>query len=251
MNNFKYRNQNKLLTGLIILLAGVGLLAKKAGFSVPDWLFSWPMILIIIGLWGAIRQGFRCTSWIILLIIGMAFLIDEYIKDFPLRPYLLPIAIIILGIWIILKKPRRTRHDFRFLRSWKNKEYNKSWNYCQSTQDSADSIQISSIFSGIKKIILSKNFQGGKITCIFGGVELDFMKSDMNGTQVIEIDEVMGGIKLKVPQNWEIQTEIDGVFHGIDDKRNFMPGNNDNRNNKKMLILRGNAVMSGIEISSY
>jgi predicted Zn-dependent protease with MMP-like domain len=46
-----------------------------------------------------------------------------------------------------------------------------------------------------------------------------------------------------------VQNEIDGVFHGVDDKRKFHATGGSNP--AKILILRGSAVFGGIEITSY
>ena len=45
------------------------------------------------------------------------------------------------------------------------------------TQD--DIIDSTYIFSGTKKVILSKNFKGGDIVNIFGGCEIDLTQADM------------------------------------------------------------------------
>jgi hypothetical protein len=104
-------------------------------------------------------------------------------------------------------------------------------------------LHITSIFSGIKRTVLSKNFQGGYISCVFGGAEIDFTQT------VLVFDEVFGGIKLTIPPHWVVQNEIEGIFHGVDDKRN--PVSIINANHDKILILKGSCVFAGIEIKSY
>ena len=57
-----------------------------------------------------------------------------------------------------------------------------------------------------------------------------------------------GGAKIIVPSNWVVQNEIDGVFHGVEDKRNY---NSSGLNSDKVLVLKGSAVFGGVEIRSY
>jgi len=66
---------------------------------------------------------------------------------------------------------------------------------------------------------------------------------------VLRLEEVFGGIKLIIPQSWTIRNEIEGVFHGVDDKRNFYSQTATDSN--KVLVLKGSAVFAGIEIKSY
>jgi hypothetical protein len=110
-------------------------------------------------------------------------------------------------------------------------------------------LHITSIFSGIKRTVLSKNFKGGYICCVFGGAEIDFTQTDINGKVVLGIDEAFGGIKLTIPPHWIVQNEIESIFHGFEDKRN--PVSTIHANQDKILILKGSSVFAGIEIKSY
>jgi len=78
---------------------------------------------------------------------------------------------------------------------------------------------------------------------------LDLTQADITDKVVIRIEEVFGGTKLIVPPDWVVQNEIDGVFHGVEDKRNYNRSATVNSN--KILILRGTCVFAGIEIRSY
>ena len=60
----KSSNDGGLIFGFIILGLGVLLLLRKIGFFYPDWLLSWPMILIVIGLVVSIKHQFKSFFWI-------------------------------------------------------------------------------------------------------------------------------------------------------------------------------------------
>jgi flagellar basal body rod protein FlgF len=75
------------------------------------------------------------------------------------------------------------------------------------------------------------------------------MQADIQGRAELRMDEVFGGIKLLIPQSWTVRNEIDGVFHGVEDKRNAYGSVVTDEN--KVLVLSGSAVFAGIEIKSY
>lgn len=251
---FRGRNRhNQYLTGLVLILIGAALLVDRIGVPLPYWLFTWPMLLIVIGLYSGIKHSFRNSAWIILIAIGSFFLVDDFIPELRLQPLFWPVVIIGLGVLFIIK-PRRRERDWRF--NWNNDKAGfgrkKDASFYTPGQemvsDSNDYFTIHSVFSGVKRNVLSKNFKGGSISCVFGGVEIDLTQADFTGKAVIRLEEVFGGTKLVVPADWVVQNEIEGIFHGVEDKRNYhatMAGTN------KVLILRGSAVFAGIEIRSY
>jgi hypothetical protein len=59
----------------------------------------------------------------------------------------------------------------------------------------------------------------------------------------------LGGTKLVIPANWEIQSEVVSVMGSIEDKRPIITNVNVEKN--KVLVLRGTVFMGGIDITSY
>jgi predicted membrane protein len=99
---------------------------------------------------------------------------------------------------------------------------------------------------GSKKIIVSKNFQGGEILTFMGGAEINLVQADIQGRAVLEVTQVMGGIKLVVPANWTVISELAVIMGGIDDKRLVQTQVPD-----KLLVIKGTSIMGGLEIKSY
>ena len=54
---------------------------EQVGADLPYWLFSWPMILIALGLYIGARHSFRQWGWLIPVAIGTIFLLDDIIPD--------------------------------------------------------------------------------------------------------------------------------------------------------------------------
>jgi len=116
----------------------------------------------------------------------------------------------------------------------------------QQTANEADYIYNTSVFGGFKRIIQSKNFKGGEITLIFGGVELDFSFADLTSPAAIDITQAFGEIKLFIPSDWQLVDDITHFLSVVKDHR-FVPCNVTPDNNKQ-LILRGFSALAAIEV---
>ena len=234
-------------TGLFLLLIGGVALVKSFGVPMPVWLFSWQVLLIVIGLFIGLRKGFREGGWFVPILVGGAFLVNDYFLNGELRQHIWPLVLICIGILFIFR-PRKKKN-------WKACGQKKNGptqveginrDDAQYTQD--DIIDSTCIFSGAKKVILSKNFRGGDMVNIFGGCELDLTQADMTNPAELEVTAIFGGATLVVPSNWALKSEAVTIFGGISDKRKF-PEVSEPTN--KTLILKGTIIFGGIEIKSY
>lgn len=233
-----------LWTGLILVIIGAALLVKKMGTDLPHWLFTWPMLLILIGIITGFKHNFRNHSWLIFLAIGGFFLADEVIVDLNLRPYFWPIIIMGIGLVFILRPKKKFRIDKE---KWLE-PFNENTDSSSQHASLEDMIDSTSIFGGVKKVITSKDFKGGEIVCLMGGAEINLSQADISGPVTLEIFLAFGGAKLIVPPHWEVRSETVAIFAGIEDKRPPQPGTFDP---KKVLIIEGTAVFGGVEIKSY
>ncbi|MBL7915681.1 MAG: hypothetical protein BWY67_02267 [Bacteroidetes bacterium ADurb.Bin397] len=231
----------RVLAGIIIMLVGGLLLARTMGIYFPDWFFSWQMLLIAIGVFVGAKHNFHPGGWIVPILIGAFFLLDDWIPDFNLKPYFWPVALILVGMAIVL-----TPGSARRISDRARKKFN-SINAAES--DSEDFLETSSVFGGVKKNIITKNFKGGEVSCVFGGAEINFSQADIKGRAVLEVNAVFGGAKLIIPANWTVQSaELVAILGGVEDNRVLQMGSGDP---DKVLILRGNAIFGGITLKSY
>lgn len=247
----RHRNGGGAITGIFLVLIGAGLLIDKMNPELPNWIFSWKTFLIVLGLYIGAKHNFRAGGWFVPIIIGSVFLVIENFPDLAIRPYIWPIAIIAVGLIIILKpKMFRARSSVNPGGNDDNDKGYKSysWDDDNASFTSEDVIESTNIFSGSKKINLSKNFKGGEITNVFGGSELNLTKADIKGRVVLEVTCIFGGTKLIVPPDWNIQQEAVAIFGGIDDKR---PITGMQESPDKILVIKGTVLMGGIDIRSY
>ena len=106
-------------------------------------------------------------------------------------------------------------------------------------------INTTAIFGEVKKHILSKDFKFGKVTNLFGTTTVDFCNADINGTAILDTNQLFGEIKIKAPANWHVVPQVANIFVVIDDKRRSPTANIDNN---KILILQGVGIFATIKI---
>ncbi len=236
------------LTGLFLLGIGGLALARSFGVPMPSWLFTWQMLLIAIGFFIGMRKGFREGGWFVPVIIGGAFLINDYFLLGNLRRHIWPLVFIVVGMYFIFRPRRRISQQ-----NWEQKkntgmqaETITPLSEEQHIQD--DIIDSTNIFSGAKKVILSKRFKGGEIVNIFGGCEIDLTQADITDHAILDITAIFGGATLIIPSNWAIKSEAVSIFGGITDKRRIRPST---ESPIKTLVIKGTMLFGGMEIKSY
>jgi predicted membrane protein len=240
----RHDGKGHIWTGIFLLAIGGIALARSFGVPVPDWIFSWQMLLIAIGLFIGFKKGFRDGGWFVPIIIGGAFLANDYILQGDLRRHIWPLILITVGALFIFR-PRK------HCRGFKKKDGIQSETITPVSEESYtqdDFIDNVNIFSGTKKVILSKNFKGGDIVNIFGGSEIDLTQADITTPAILEVTAIFGGATLIVPSNWAIKSEAVTIFGGIGDKRKIVPST---ESPTKTLVLKGTMIFGGMEIKSY
>lgn len=212
--------------GLLLLLANLDILP----YAVSDVLFSWPMILVGIGLFNLIKREY--TTAVILISIGTFFILPDIFYDLNPRDFFKfwPLLIIVAGASFVFRKrstPSFSRENL-------------------SSDDYIDEVDI---FGGGVSQITSQNFRGGKITAIFGGGEIYLEKCTLSQHgAVIDVAVIFGGTKIVVPRGWNVKTEVVSIFGGFADKRNFIEGTPSDQS--KTLIIKGTAIFGGGELRS-
>lgn len=254
---------SSLWIGLIVVAAGFFLLLDRLDLIYfPHWVISWPMFLIVIGLVIGIKKNFQSVGWLVLILLGVFFLLDEIPGLEYLRHYSLPIGIIVVGTFLVFRavafrssSPDQQRKfaptdtgNANTAAAGTSKVTEIFGGSEQTMAGGADDVvDLTTIFGGIKKKIFSKNFKGGQTTNFFGGTELDLSQADIQGEAVLDIVQAFGGVKLIVPSNWEVKSDLTSILGGIDDKRSTHSPSG----TTKRLILTGTCVLGGVDIKNY
>lgn len=234
--------------GVALLCIGLFFLLRKMDVSLPHWLFSWEMLLIVIGFLMGVKSRFQGATWFIITAVGAVFLLDDIMPfTWHLDRYLWPVLLMVLGVYLIGRSASRKQRYAEYMPEEGGNSGHSGFNSSSSSAGGDDFLEMTSIFSGNNRTILSKSFRGGTVSTIFGSTELNFMQADIRGEVLLEITTVFGGVELTVPANWEVKTAVDTIFGGIEDKRSAvvtpMPD--------KVLVLKGSCIFGGVEIKSY
>jgi predicted membrane protein len=229
------QNQKRFLIGFVILAVGTCLLLSNLGilnYEIKRYVLRWEMILIGLGLLLFISHESRVPG-IILMIIGVALYLRDFLNlNFNFWQVFWPALLIIAGVLILFRK----RIDAP---SWEKKSVNG--------EDIIDEV---AVFGGADKTIMSQSFKGGKILAIFGGSSFNLARAKLApGKNYIEVLAIFGGMKLIVPEDWNVKISAVSIFGGFSDKHRIQAFTNNDL--KSELIIKGIVIFGGGEIRSY
>jgi predicted membrane protein len=233
----KRTDKRVLLGGILILLGSIFLLNTMdiLHFRFAHVVFSWPFIMLVIGLFVLINTEKKFLGGI-LSGIGALFLLP---RIFPEIDYdggiIIPLFLIILGAYIIFKKRKvDTESGFEYETSKINK----------------DKIDDVSIFGGGHKIISSNNFQGGNVTAIFGGSEINLINCQLaEGENILDVLCVFGGTTIILPKEWNVVVNVTSILGGFSNKSIRNPSIVIDQS--RTLHIKGLAMFGGGEVKTY
>ena len=223
-----FRFGSRQIVGLVVITLGVIFLLNNLGYLEAERLLRfWPVVLIGVGIAQLLRRTLRdailATFWIGL---GGWFLLDElgWVTVSPWQ-YVLPLAVIFLGLSLTLGA------------LWRR----------SVAADSASSVSITAILSGLERRVAAADFRHADITAIMGGGTLDLRDSEITGDEaVVEIFAMWGGAEILVPDSWKVDLEILPLLGGFEDTTRADPAAEKN----PRLVVKGTVIMGGGEIKN-
>jgi predicted membrane protein len=233
---------------------------------------------------GGIHGGSGMAGGAILILVGLAFLLDHlgYIHVDRLWRFW-PLLLVFAGVINIMSRERRfwgvllllaggflqlnqlgIAHfgwaDFwplvviaaGLLIMWGSIEARKNPRVVSSAGgDPRNTLNEAVVFGGLERRITSADFQGGHINAVFGGVEIDLRDAKMQADEAtLEINVIFGGVELRVPDSWQVVFRGSPIFGGIEDKTRTPPPNDPANPTGKALILTGAVIFGGVEIKN-
>ncbi len=224
------------ILGIILVLIGLVMIARSLNIfpsELADDLFSWPMILVVLGIIFLSSKSNNTTGWI-LLIIGTIFLLPR-ITDLPysFREVFWPVVFIGIGLLILFKSLGGVRRR----------------GTPKTSGSGMDFIDEIAILGGNERKITSKSFKGGQITSILGGSQIYLLDARLApGENVIDLFTLFGGSTLIVPNHWNVKVEVTSIFSGFSDKRSVVESQQNE--DEGMLIIKGIALFGGGELKN-
>ncbi len=225
------------LGAILIFLGGLFLLSSLniLDFQVGRVIFSWPFVMLVIGLFILLNTSKRLTGGL-LTGLGIFFLIP---RIYPRIEYdggiIIPVLLILFGVYIIFKKRTSILAD------------GLNDGDANINKDKIDDV---AIFGGGTKLISSDNFKGGNITAIFGGSEINLMNCSLApGDNIVDVLTIFGGTTIIVPKDWNVVVNVTSILGGFSNKSVRNPAVA--IDHSRTLHIKGLAMFGGGEIKTY
>jgi hypothetical protein len=212
-------------------LAGAGLLFTLDNLDVleaGDYLQYWPALLIAFGA-GLLFAGTRSerasgTFW---GLVGAALLLDNLeVIRFSLWD-LWPLMLVIAGGMLVFRSIRPRIGG--------------------TPAGEEATLHAFAMMSGVARKNNSLGFQGGTVTAIMGGVEVDLRGTSLAGGQAtLDTFAFWGGIEITIPPGWTVQAQVLPIMGGVEDKTS-PPAPEDATGE---LILTGTVIMGGVAVKN-
>jgi predicted membrane protein len=224
---------NRLFFGVLALIAGVLIFINNFELMDTGGIWEWwPTLLILLGIWNMVKNGFQDLIFpFILIFLGaywqlMAFDVIE--GDFLGKAFL-PLILLLIALQLIFRAPtdQKTREK---IKAFQNTEKN---------------LNIVQVFGGSEENVDTKDLKGGEIVTIFGGNTINLSNAKIDETPaIINVVNLFGGTELIVPAEWSVKNEAVTIFGASEDSRK----KNEKRNSDPDLVLTGIVMFGGVEI---
>ncbi len=219
--------KSKILFGLLFVAVGVIYGLQELGMITDIGLTAnviFPSIMIIIGLI-ILFNNHNIIFGGIVTFLGVVNLLNQWYPQ--LNKIIFPGILVIVGIEILFGGIfKRIAHPRDHI-----------------TIDNNDEINAIAVLGGVEKKIVSQNFKGGKADAFLGGVVLDLTEIKLTSDAIIDVNAFMGGVEIKLPANIKIRSDVNGFLGGVEIKYRATEPTGEN-----ILILRGTAILGGIEV---
>ena len=120
-----------------------------------------------------------------------------------------------------------------------------------TTSSVASRLSEYAILGGVKRRIDSQEFEGGHVTAVMGGVELDLSRAGTKLPEVvIEANALLGGVELRVPADWDVVVRGMGILGGYEDATRPPVNMGAAGAPRPRLIVTGQALLGGVTVQN-
>jgi hypothetical protein len=234
-----FRLTPQVIFGLAIIAFGVALTADNLGYGdasrILEW---WPLGIVLVG----VSKLFQSSSGSgrvvggVITFVGVA-LLGETLDVFRIWAWW-PVAMIALGAVIVSRALGGSRAA-----APASAALTPGGSPAAMTGESR--LSELAIWSGVQRRVSSPVFRHADLTAVMGGIELDLRQAGTGGGEaVIDVFVMWGGIEITVPPDWAVSNQIVPIMGGAEDK------STGTQTSQNRLILRGVAIMGGVEIKT-
>jgi len=247
----RYRNGPRIVMGLVVIAIGVLFTLDKLGYLRAGDLWEyWPVFLIAAGIGRIIQPGMQGRAFgVFLLVLGTWFLLSnlDVIEYHPFDFW--PVLLVLLGammVWRALFAPSCDTLPCRERGVAVTGAAPAEETEPEPGGDTSATVSATAVLGAVKRRCVSQDFRGGDLTAILGGCELDLRQASVaGGRAVLDTFALWGGIEIRVPDDWTVVVQGTPFLGAFEDTTRHAgePG-------KKALVIRGAAVMGGVEVKN-
>jgi predicted membrane protein len=213
-----------MVLGLALALDNFGLLHVRVVFRL------WPMVLIAIGLTRlqqSVRYGGRPEGHVLTL-VGVGLLL----MNFGLLGFRQALAFLLLTVGGVI-----------VFRAWRGANPPSA---DALSPDASQRMDAFALLGGVHRVSRATEFRGGSASAALGGCDIDLREASMpeGSSAVLDTLAIMGGIEVRVPEDWSVETRGMAVLGGFEDKTRRP------LDDRKKLVITGLAVMGGVEVKN-
>jgi predicted membrane protein len=231
------KNKNaSIFWAMVLTSVGILFLMRNFGLLHFNWslnIFSWRLIPLIVGI-NAFLKGKKIEG-LIGVGIAVVFFIPDFLTDPQIVMYrkLWPLLLVAGGGYILSKLYFPELPTSKILEP-------------SVHTDDFETLNENCIMGGSSNKIVSKNFKGGRVNIVMGGLEYDFRDAQLTENATINTFVLMGGLDVLVPKEWNVKIDVLPIMGGVEDAINKYPSDVVDPNKK--LVITGNVIMGGINI---
>ncbi|MGB9989324.1 LiaF transmembrane domain-containing protein [Massilia sp. SM-13] len=224
----------QVVVGVAVIVVGMLFLLDNLGWLDFDFDFQfWPMILIVAGSL-KLMQARSSKSQLVgggLLLFGLLLMLKGMGLIYISWRVMAPLVMIAVGLMVVFRSAKQRKDGAGDAIFGMSKE-----------EDGGNVVNMTAILGASVRRCVSQDYRGGELTAMMGGCELDLRDASINGDVYVHVFAMMGGITIKIPADWQVELEGTPILGGFDEKTVLAKGTG------KRLIVRGYAIMGGVEV---
>lgn len=199
--------------GALLIVFGTLLFLDNLGI-LPVSVFDafWPLFFMGLGAYGFVRScGAVIRIWsAAAFLAGVLLALDDFHIIRVTMATLWPLALIATGGAMLVARLNWTGLSERFNIGSNN-----------VSRPIVSRLNEVAVFSGVKRRIESQNFEGGELSSVFGGIEIDLRRAGISTdgkVAVLEANAAFGAVELRIPETWRLSMQGTAVFGAYEDK---------------------------------
>jgi hypothetical protein len=240
------------VAGIVLLVIGIVFLLTNLGVFYPEDVRTyWPLILVAFGVAHAVLRsgagprlwgGAIAASGLVLLAHNLGYIHGD------IWQLLWPVFLIFMGVSFLVRAIRGG-HPWGPWGPFAGAPDGSppSLGFPPFSSANPNVLNEVTVFGGVRRRIVSQEFEGGEVSAIFGGVEIDLRAAATKKDEVvIELNAIFGGVEMRVPDTWDVTVRGAGIFGGYEDKT--MPRRDPASGKRPLLVITGSAVFGGVTV---